>query len=246
MTVDKLKKRFNGRKLISRKELQSFFLGEDPKMNESTFRWRIHNLKEKNILTAVSSNLYSLEKKPYFCPSPSNYEMEIFLLVKKEFPGMKLCVWSTNIIHEFMLNIPAKSHTMLQVEKGGLELVFSFLQNAGYRNLLLNPDEKELRLYLPADESAIIAEVLITKSPVQVSGSITTVTIEKLVVDIFSGGDIYSPFRGNEFKTIMENADRKYAVNYSKLIQYAQRRGAGQEIISYLRDEISINQELLK
>ena len=55
------------------------------------------------------------------------------------------------------------------------------------------------------------------------------------IIDIFCNDIIFSAYQGNEMKTIYKNAFSKYAINESKLLRYANRRGKKEELKNYLK-----------
>jgi hypothetical protein len=74
---------------------------------------------------------------------------------------------------------------------------------------------------------------LITEAPIQYIDKIKTITVEKLLVDIFSD-EIWESLKGYEMVRIFENAFGKYSINYSKLLRYAFRKGKKEEIMNFL------------
>ena len=124
--IERLKKEFKGRESFSRDELFDFYRHLEPDLKETTFRWRIYYLKNKQVITTISRRLFTLSYKPVFKPDIDEAERKIFTKIEKQFPSLKLCIWSTKIAHEFMLHIPGKFITILQVEKEAIEPVYSF------------------------------------------------------------------------------------------------------------------------
>ena len=80
-----------------------------------------------------------------------------------------------------MLHIPSKFITILQVEKNALEPVYEFLKEQNFRNVYIEPEEKEIQRYIYETETAIILQSLISKTPTQKVKKITTTTIEKII-----------------------------------------------------------------
>lgn len=62
--VEQLKQRFQGKESFTKEDLFNFYHRWDPQLNESTFRWRIYNLKQKKIIRALSKSEFSLSYKP--------------------------------------------------------------------------------------------------------------------------------------------------------------------------------------
>jgi hypothetical protein len=240
--TEQLKKAFRDRQTFSRDELYDFYSHLEPDLNESTFRWRIYQLKEKNIITPLSKNLFSFDYKPVFKPVIDETERKLFNRVTKQFTTLKPCIWSTKIISEFMLHQPGRFFTMLEVENDALEPVFYFLKDSGARNVYLQPQELELERYVFENETAIILQSLVSKAPVQKIKKINTTTIEKLIVDIFCDKKLFSTFQGTELVNIINNAYLRYAINFTKLFNYAKRRRKEIELMEYLSQQTEIPQ----
>lgn len=156
--TERLKKEFKGRESFSREELFDFYSHFEPELKETTFRWRIYNLKNKQVITTISRGLFTLSFKPVFKPDVEDTERKIFSKLEKQFPSLKLCIWSTKIVNEFMLHIPGKFITILQVEKEAIEPVYGFLKDQNFRNVFIQPDEKEIERYIYETETAIVLQ----------------------------------------------------------------------------------------
>ena len=88
--------------------------------------------------------------------------------------------------------------------------------------------------------NAIILKKLITKSPIQTIDDVPTVTLEKVIVDIYSEKKLFEAFQGSELLHIINNAVEKYAINTKTLLNYANRRSKREEIEVYLREKTDL------
>ena len=238
--LEQLKIEFKGKASFSRESLLSFYRQYDPDLNDSTFRWRLYHLKAKKIITPISQDLFTLTYKPDFKPETGDFERKIFLKVEKQFPGLKQCVWSTQTINEFMLHIPGKFITILQVEKAALEPVFEFLKSQNLGKVYIQPEEKEIERYIFENEQSIILQSLISKAPTQKVGKVITITLEKMIVDLFSDKNLLVAFQGSELVHIINNAYQRYSINFTTLFHYARRRGKEIDIKVFLSEKTDI------
>ena len=228
-----LKNTFQDKAFFSRQELFDFFRKFDTDLKETTFRWNIHNLKNKHIILAVSRDLFTLQYKSVFIPNISERDYKTFLKIQKQFTALKCCIWSTQIISEFMLHIPAQFVTILQVEKEAIEPVYDFLKEQK-QNVFIQPEEKEIERYVFKNESAIVLESLVTKSPLQQVNKTTTISLEKLIIDLISNQKLFAPFQGSEMIHILNTAYNRYAIHFNTLFHYAKRRGKESEVVELL------------
>lgn len=243
--TEQLHKHFKGNETITRKELYNFYSRLKPGLKETTFRWIIFNLKEQQIISSISRGLFSLSFKPVFKPMPDKLEKKIFSTIEKQFPGLKCCIWSTKIVSEFMLHIPAKHITIVQMEKEALEPVFDFLKNQKSGDIFIQPEEKEIERYIYESDKAIVLLPLVSKSPLQMADKIQTVTLEKLIVDLYSDNKIFAAFQGRELVHIVNNAYGRYAIDFTKLFHYAKRRRKDIKLQQFFEDSTDIPKSIL-
>ena len=233
---------FKGRESLSRQELFDFFRQFEPGLKENTFRWRIHNLRDKNIISQISRQRFTLAHKPVFEPLIGEHERKVFVLIQKQFKELKLAVWSTRIVNEFMLHQPARFIIIVEVEKEAVEPVFYFLKDSNIKHVFLDPEEKEIDRYISGLENAVVVLPLVSKAPIQGIKSTATITIEKLLVDLFSDKPLFSAYQGRELVHIYNNAYGRYAIDFTKLFSYASRRRKVEDLKNFLVQKTDIPQ----
>jgi len=238
--IEQLKKELKGKDSFSRKELFDLYRQFEPDLKNSTFRWRIYQLKEKKVITQISQDKFSLSYKPVFKPGIEDYEKKIYLKLEKQFPGLKQCIWSTKAINEFMLNLPGKSIIVLQVEKDGIEPVFDFLKSQNFGTVYIQPEEKEIERYIFETEKSIALQQLTSRAPLQKFSKVHTITIEKMIVDLFSDKNLFSIFQGSELAHIINNSYQRYSINFTTLFHYASRRGKEKDLRHFLLEKTDI------
>lgn len=243
--IERLKEEFKGRQSFSREELYTFYTQFKPDLKETTFRWIIFNLKENQVITSISRGLFTLAYKPVFKPDIGETERKIYSKVEKQFPTLKCCVWSTRIVSEFMLHVPAKHLTIMQVEKEALEPVYDFLKEQKSGNIFIQPEEKEIERYIYESDKAIVLLPLVSKSPLQEIKTITTITLEKLIVDLFSDKKLFAAFQGSELAHIVNTAYSRYAIDFTTLFHYAKRRRKDIELREFFKDKTDIAKNIL-
>ena len=132
-----------------------------------------------------------------------------------------------------MIHQPAVFSLIIEAEKEATQSVFYFLKGLKYP-VFIEPTSDILEKYLPIDKEAFIIKPLVSESPIQVVEGITTISIEKLLVDIFCDDVIFLAQQGSELRTIFNGAFSKYTVNQSKMLRYANRRGKKEAFEEYL------------
>lgn len=118
---------------------------------------------------------------------------------------------------------------MIEVDKESVEAIFYSLREK-YSKVFLNPNNSILELYVSKTNDPIIVKPLISEAPLQSIGNINTITLEKILVDLFCDENLFQFYQGREKKILFNEAYTKYTVNKNKLLRYASRRGKKEEI----------------
>ena len=243
--TEQLQRQFKGRKFFSRKELYALFRQLKPEMKDATLRWIIYNLKKKGLITSISKEYFTLSFKSAYKPKIDKTTKKIYVSVEKQFTSLKFCIWSTQILSEFMIHIPVKHFTVLQVEKEALEPVYEFLKGEKIGDIFIQPEEKEIDRYLNESNKAILLLPLVTKSPIQKINNTVTITLEKLIVDVYADKKIFAAFQGGELVHIINNAYNRYAIDFTKLFYYAKRRRKDIELRELFSQKTDIPNDIL-
>ncbi|NOZ47472.1 MAG: hypothetical protein GXO79_11925 [Chlorobi bacterium] len=148
----------------------------------------------------------------------------IFKKLKKEFPYIETCIWNSSSLNEFMVHQPGRFYLIVEVDKDATISVFYFLKEY-YQPVFFEPKNELLNKFSPVDKEAIIIKPLVSESPVQNVNGIDTISIEKLLVDIFCDDVVFSAQQGAEMRAIFKEALAKYSVNQSRMLRYVSRRG---------------------
>jgi hypothetical protein len=118
---------------------------------------------------------------------------------------------------------------LIEVDKESVEAIFYSLREK-YSKVFLNPNNSILELYVSKTNDPIIVKPLISEAPLQSIGNINTITLEKILVDLFCDENLFQFYQGREKKILFNEAYTKYTVNKNKLLRYASRRGKKEEI----------------
>ena len=209
---------------ISVEDIIQFYRQFDEEVGRSTIDWRIYKLKEKGILHNISRGVYSLSHPGHrYKPALSKTQVSLHKAIKKKYPFIELCIWDTRWINEFMLHQPGRFYTILEPEKDAIESVFYFLKDQG-KNVYLDPTEEEMDKFMSHKTDPIFVTALISEAPMQKVKSVTTTTLEKMLVDIVANEVLFSAQQGAELHRIFEDAYEKYTISNSKMLRYARRR----------------------
>lgn len=185
------------------------------------------------VLTRIGRGKFILGKTKIYYPEVSVKLKTLYNKLKKEFPYVDICIWNTSILNEFMKHQPGVFSFIIEAENEVTQSLFYFIKELKYP-VFIEPTSDILDKYLPIDKEAFIIKSLVSESPTQLVNGITTVSIEKLLIDIFCDDIIFSAQQGAEMRTIFNEAFSKYTVNQSKMLRYASRRRKKEVFQEYL------------
>lgn len=138
------------------------------------------------------------------------------------------------MINEFAQHLSAYPFILVDVERDVSESVFFRLKEE-FKGVFFRPGETIINDLLPDFHLPIIVRYLASESPLNEVNNIFTVTIEKLLADVFCDME-FNFLAGSERRAIFSNAYFKYVVNENKLLRYAARKGRRPDLHKYLQE----------
>jgi len=232
--IDNFKEYFKDKNIIEIKDIVDFYRIADKRIKSTTIRWRIYSLVQKGILQRVGRGKFCFGKSTNYVPEISPKLKSMYNKIIKDFPFSRICVWHTSVFNEFMQHQMGKFYYLVEVEKDAAEAVFYYLKEKK-PDVFLNPNQEVLDKYLPENRDIYIVKTLVSESPTQQIGKICTVSIEKILVDIFCDETLFAAQQGAEMRTIFNEALSKYTVNQNKMLRYADRRKRKNDFSNYLK-----------
>lgn len=241
MQIDELKKIFKNNPFTSR-EFYNFYLKNEPDLKKTTFRWRVHNLKNNGVIYSPKLGLYVISSKNDFKPLIDNKLYGLYKKIKNQFPYSNLCVWETNWLNNYMVHQAFSNNTIIEIDRETAPSTLAFLQES-LKNIYLNPGKHEIEYYMRSGQSNIIIKNLVVESPVEDLKNIVVPRIEKIIVDLFAEDDLFVTYQGEELKNIYNGLFNEFSINQSTIKRYATRRNVADDLITFLREETSINDD---
>lgn len=237
--IAELSKQFRSSEVIETSDVMGFFAKFDPKIPRSTVNWRVYHLVGTGVLQRVGRGKFRiapgdlrLGRAKSFEPQISKKIVKIHRLLDEALPYINYCLWSSKEVNAFTQHITKADHIFVDCERDVMESVFFRLRDS-YSSVYLDPDRETMKRYVMDTKEAIIVRSLATHAPVQRVKSVPTVTLEKLLVDVFSDEEFYY-LKGKEMEHVFMNALGRYTVNQSTMLRYADRKGKKSRFMSYL------------
>lgn len=231
---DSIINHFKDKGHFSKDELASYFLKKEPDITGSTIKWRIYDLRKKNVLRVTGRGIYVISNKPEFDPVPDNKLSRVNSLLLSGFKPEYYNLWTTRYLLEFTLHQALNHQLIVETDKDALEPAFNRLRDNGHRNVYLSPDAQMVEKYINGEPESIILKPMISRAPVIKKKNIYFSSLEKILVDIFCEPELFIPYQGNELVTIFRNAVKLYPVNFSTLLNYARRRSRYEQVSNFM------------
>jgi hypothetical protein len=188
---------------------------------------------QAGILSRIGRGKFIIGQGKNYVPEVSTKLKTLYGKLKRQFPYLKMCLWNTSVINEFMVHQPGKFYLLVEVEKEAAESAFYFLKE-NRSNVFLEPSADIISKYASNEQNTIIVTSLVSEAPTQNVKGVNSITIEKMLVDIFSDPIIFAAQQGTEMKTIFKEAFSKYTINENRMLRYADRRRKKESFSSFL------------
>lgn len=239
---NKLIEAFKERNSFDRNELYDFYLEFEPDLKESTFSWRIYDLKKKDIIKTIGRGLYVISYKPKYKPLLSDNALKIARKTTERFEEINYSIWETQWLNEFTQHQTSNQIIVVEVEKEFTESLYYYLNDAMQMDFFLNPDEKEIQFYISESAMPVVIKRLVTRAPINKlkneKAVVPIATLEKIMVDLFADEGLFHFYQGSELINIYEKIIDSYSINFTKLFSYAKRRRKEQEIKQFISNHI--------
>src|SRR5690606_3211105 len=213
-------------------EIRRYFRRVNPDIADSTVNWRAHEMVKASILTRVGRGLFRLGDKKGYQPTLSELEILIAKHMGENFPLVSFCVWNSGALNEFAQHISGYPFILVDVERDVAESVYLSLKEA-FKPVFYKLDDRMFNELIPEFDAPVIVRHLVTESPLVETDGIPSVSLEKLLVDLFCDAE-FNFLEGSELRAIFRNAFAKYTVNESRLLRYASGKGRKSDMDQFL------------
>lgn len=233
---------FRDRSSFDRDELFQFYLEYEPDLKESTFSWRIYDLKKKDIVKTIGRGLYVISYKPKYKPVLSDNVLRIARKTNEKFSDIQYAIWENQWLNEFTQHQMSNQMIIVEVEKEFTESLYYYLNDSFRMDFFLNPDEKEIQFYISESIVPVVIKRLVTRAPISKlrdkKNTVLVATLEKIMVDLFADENLFHFYQGSELVNIYEKILEQYSINFTKLFSYAKRRKKEEEIKQFINNHI--------
>ena len=200
---------------------------------ETSLNWALTQLMANEFLTRIGRGLYTINTKQNFTYAQDEDTVGLYQKISSRYPLAPLCIYKGEILGPIQHHLSYNAITYVETDRSMTETLFHWLRDEG-RRVYHKPDKAFMYEYVDIASPAIIVKPLITGSPtIEVQGTVGP-SLEKLLVDVRADAD-FDYLGGQESFAMLENAIDLYALNRSKLLRYAGRRGLREEFENDLK-----------
>jgi hypothetical protein len=199
-------------------------------------------LVQTGVLTRIGQGKFILGNKNNYIPEIPVKVITLSNKLKRKYPFLKHCVWTSALYNEFMLHQPGRFFIIVEVEKDATEPIFYFLKENKF-SVFLEPSRELFTRYIPDEKETWIIKSLVSEAPTQIVSGVESTTIEKLLVDLFCDTVILDAQHGTERERIFTEALEKYTVNENKMFRYADRRRKKDQFKEYINKLYKFRQQ---
>lgn len=238
--ITALQQQFKNSQSFSQKDLYDFFAKSIKKKSEADFLWYIYELKDKNIIKTIASDVYQLHQmKKIFAPFINDTLQSISAILSKDFTLLNTCIWTTEWLNEFTIHQSIRPYTFIEVEDSACESVFYHLRDKGFNNVFLKPDALLMNRYVSEADNPIIILKLLSRSPLMpiktsTDAILTAPRLEKILVDLYCDDILFPTYKGHEQDQIFQRILKNYAIDLTTFFAYAERRKRKTALMNYL------------
>ena len=219
---------------FTRELVRDFFSKKGEELTKENLKVRVNRLKSKGIIVNVGRGWYKLNDKKLFAPEITPSLKKVSAKVRKSFPFLNYVLWSSAWLNDLATLQLFRSVSIIEVEAGSEEAVFSTIKESFPFRTFLDPKENEWANYMAEREENIIIKTMVSESPKENYHGIQIARLEKILVDLYCDKLWQTIFSG-EIKNIYDEACHSYVLNFTTLLSYAARRGKRKEIWNYIK-----------
>lgn len=188
-------------------------------LSDDTLREYMSEAMAIGVVSDAGRGWYSRHTKPVSLdPKPV---AKIIRDVKKAFPLLDFCCWSTLQLNPFAQHLIAQPTIFLYAESDALNTVAEALKKAGWE-AWANPKQKDVERFVHPSEKTVILRPAISKQPTAIDHE---ATIEKALVDLMVEASKLQLMDSAETQRIMGAVLNAGIIQLPVIIGYSEIRG---------------------
>jgi biotin operon repressor len=212
----KLKVFVTSRKYVSLRQINSFLKELGYNYSRETIQKYIRQLKKEKVLYSAGRGFYSTNQNQ-FTINPAEFQ-DLIDLIKKRYSLLEFSLWSTKMLTPLFHHMQNQFYTFIYADINSLPYLRDLLTEKNFR-VYLNPSKNDIK------KNPLLINSIILRSLIERGRSENNIaSIEKILVDFFMENKRINLIDQSEYEKIFSNILNNYLINFSNLLDYAQRR----------------------
>lgn len=240
---------FKNQPHFTRQEIQDFLLKENPGLNDGTFGWRIHDLKKKNVIQKIKAGIYTVHVKKEFLLQQEKSLWRFLFNFGKDAGYPKICIWNTQVLGRLSEHHNHKNLIILEVDPTAIDHIYNCLRESIKYFPYINGVDTSVPAPEDTSKRPVVIKRLIPRSPIKTVYldliDFPFPTLEKILVDILMETNTKDELQRSQLIEVFDNALSTYIIDFSKLYNYANRRGKLADIKVFIQEYLPHHDSLL-
>ncbi len=235
LKISELKDYFRLHSTVTQSELYIFYRHYDPGLNKSTLRWRIHQLKNRGVLSSVSRGNYTFSVLNEWSPGISYIDKALFHSLQHLNSDHKVCCWSTRWLSPAITKGSLPVLILIETDRDSIKTVSDFIKLSSIkRPYHIQTGRGKTSIPFSTEQDTLVIKPLVSQAPLTRLDGIVIPKPEKILADVVADHlfDLYSE---EIIHAIYHYVFRNFVINRNTLKRYAGRRGCWQQVWKIVR-----------
>lgn len=217
---------------FTRGSLRSAINNNQVRISESTLTRLLNQMIQNRMIQRTSKGYQVIlsQKKCSYQYAPSGRLLKIQKQIGEIYPNIEYEVWEYIQLNEFINHLVGRNAFFIETGKDYESAVFELL-NQHYPRVLLNPSYSTFSLY--SNDEPIVVKRLISRTPENPIQSCQP-SLEKLLVDLMKDSFTSKLISHDDLKRMLAQCEETYFIDHKRMIAYAKRRNAQDELKIYI------------
>lgn len=233
---------FKGTEYASKDEIRDFLSKYYTKLSNSSFLWKLFELKEKGLITKISNDKYQIneeyQKKSFTLLLPDDSITKALMRFNKSLDNSHvysnedklICLWHLNALNSFTSHQYSKEIIFIEIDKYRIDELFFELKDKFQGKYYISKEFSKDYDHITLEDKIIIINSLVKRAPVdkrnaKLNHYIAPPKFEKILVDIIANKELFSMYDKASIKEMFKNYYYKYNLDFTTLLYYAKNRG---------------------
>ena len=237
--VEKMLANVAGKAVFSHNDLFVACSNAGLSVSRSTLDRRLRTAIKVGLVVRVGRDQYMLavNGRTRYIAQPSECCREIINFVQSKCPDMRISVFETRQMNEFINHLVALNTIFVFVGNGMADFLFQILRDRFPGQVLLKPSEETYFRY--RSENTIVLLDGLSEEP-RCRGTGAMALAEKWLVDLFAEPLIRNNFNGADLPDACAEVFARYAIDESRMFRYARRRNAEERLKAVLTEQAGV------